>query len=222
MTDYCTNTTIVNGIICIEIKERILQDRRRENDLIERRVVVSIYRIWCHKPLHTIYCFTQFFQLFVIIECRSVQYILCIVIFSDYQAAVVFPFVRITDFLHERVQLGHRFFFGHRAHPVQLLNALAKCNLQVVHQLQHFFFSFRFEVFVYIQLAQLIADVTIDHAHNTLPARSLLFLSAHRFAIKLKAQVFKLLAQVRRHVTDGMEQHILFPGGNRCCRQLFR
>ena len=51
MTDYYTNTTIVERVVSIHVKERRLQNTSWEANLIGSRTIVSIYCLRSHVPL---------------------------------------------------------------------------------------------------------------------------------------------------------------------------
>ena len=55
MTDNHTDSTIVEGIVCLWVEEWILEYSGRETNLVGRRVVVSIHRLRCHVPLVAIH-----------------------------------------------------------------------------------------------------------------------------------------------------------------------
>src|SRR5690606_18679712 len=59
VTDDCAKRTINERIASIIVKKRKLKDSGWENDLIERRVIISVDRWRRHKPLGCIYRFAQ-------------------------------------------------------------------------------------------------------------------------------------------------------------------
>ena len=66
MSDNYTNRSIIEGIIRIHIKERILKYTGRETDLIRRWIVICIYCLRSHIPLVLIDRFTIFADHFVV------------------------------------------------------------------------------------------------------------------------------------------------------------
>ena len=59
MTDYYTDSTIVECVISVHLEERILQDTCREADFVSRRIIISIYSLWSHQPFILINRFSQ-------------------------------------------------------------------------------------------------------------------------------------------------------------------
>ena len=59
MTNHHTNGTIVEGVVCVHIKEWILQNTCREADLVGGRIIVCVDGLWSHEPFVFIYWFAQ-------------------------------------------------------------------------------------------------------------------------------------------------------------------
>ena len=60
MSDYHADSTIIEGIIRLGVKERILENTCREADLIRRRIIIGVHRLGCHQPQILIDQFTRF------------------------------------------------------------------------------------------------------------------------------------------------------------------
>lgn len=52
---HYTDSAIVEGLVCLRIKERILQDTCGETNLVGSGVVIGVYRLGIHEPLIAVY-----------------------------------------------------------------------------------------------------------------------------------------------------------------------
>ena len=68
VTDDCTDSTIVDGIICIHVEKRRMQDCCREHDLIQFGIVISVGRLRRHTPLFAVDGFAELGDISVVLE----------------------------------------------------------------------------------------------------------------------------------------------------------
>ena len=60
MSNHHTDSSIIEGIIGLRVKEWILKNTCRETNLICRRIIISIHRLWGHQPFILINRLTSF------------------------------------------------------------------------------------------------------------------------------------------------------------------
>ena len=153
MTDHYADSTIVESIIGIHIKERILKDTRREANLVGSWIIIGIYRLRSHQPLIFIHRLTGFSYHLCMLPLVGTFYVSPIGIVFNFKRRIIFPFVRVADLYMEGSQFFQCFFFGLITHPGKLFDTFTQRSLQVFHQPYHTFFGCSREIFLYIHLS---------------------------------------------------------------------
>ena len=200
MADYNADCTIVECIVLLHIKKWILQDTGRETDLVCCWVVVCVHGLWCHVPLFAVNGLAPLLvDVLFPSELRHVAAVLGIAECRvNGECAVVIPLVGVANLHGKCVQFLVSSLLCNIAHPFLCVDALAKCNLQVLYKLCHTLLCCRWEILGYIQLADDVAQSTVNCAHRTLPAWLLNLLSAQNSSVESKCLLLKCIAQLVR------------------------
>ena len=177
MSDNHTDSSVIESIIGIHIKKRILKDTGGETNFIGSRIVISIHSLRSHSPLVTIYRLTGLCQFIIEFKLSGTFHICPIRVFFNIQSRIISPLIGVAHFHIERIQLLDGFGFSTVAHPFQVLDAFAQRRLQVLDQLHHTFFGGSGEVFFHIHLSYRFTQHAVHCAHRTFPARLVFFSS---------------------------------------------
>src|SRR5690348_10343056 len=94
MADDSSDTTIVNGIVSILIKERRLKNACRENDFIILRVVICINSRRGHTPFSPVNGFAYFIEFIKIVPTGCIHYILEKAVAAYIKTVIFFPLIR--------------------------------------------------------------------------------------------------------------------------------
>ena len=173
MPYYYTYSTIINSIVSIHIKERRLQNSRREDNFIHHRTIVSIHRLWVHKPFCTIYWFTQLRHGIHELEHLPVADVLHVAVARDAKIRIIAPLVRITNLYRNSIQLFLRLLLRFSAHPWQLCHTLTVRSTKVLNQCKHTLLSLRRKVLCNISLPYYLSQHTLCGSHYTTPTWAL-------------------------------------------------
>ena len=178
VADDHADSTIVERIIGCHIEEGRLQDACREAYLIGCGVVVSVHCLGSHKPLLLIHRLVEMLGYLVLeTPCLACENVLKVAV-TNLQRTVVGPLIGITHLHIEGIQLLTRHFLGLGSHPILHIDALAQSLLQIGHQLLHTLLGCRREVLGHIELSKSFTQEAIDARYSTLPAGTILSLSA--------------------------------------------
>ena len=210
MTDNHTDGTIVKGIISSRIKERGLKDSCREADLVGGRVIVSIHGLRSHIPLIIVHRLTSLLlNLLGSPETVALHHVLKVSLLRiDIQSAHILPLVRIADLHIERTQLVKSSTFGLSAHPSLCLDALAKGNLQVLHQLLHALLGGSGEVTLTVDLTEGLTHLTFHLLGGTFPERIVLLTSTQCLSEEIEVCCCNLLREIAGSTQDYSPLHI--------------
>src|SRR5690554_333066 len=157
MTNYRTNTTVVNSVVGIHVEEWRLQNTRREHNFIRRWAVVSVYCLRRHTPARTIYWLTEVCNIFVVTKVGQTNGIANQVVCRNLQRRVILPFVWVANFRRKVSEFFQRLYFGVVRHPLEFVDRLFHSFKQVINQLTHTRFCFWREVTCYVFLPQYFA-----------------------------------------------------------------
>ena len=158
MSDNRRDATVIHGQVGPRIEKWWLQYAGRENNFIERRIVIGIHCLWRHAPLFPVGGLAQPTYLVLIIKLAHVLGIGEQVISGNFDGRKIAPLVGVGNLGPERLQLLVGLRFGGRTHPVYLLDALRQRRPQVFHQCFHLLLGGFREVAVNIDLAQGFAE----------------------------------------------------------------
>ena len=193
-----TDGTIVECLVCLRVKEGILQDTCREADFVSRRIIIGIDSLWCHVPLVTINRFSCFLLDVPIVApstaCLDILVVTLRRIYSEF--GIVLPLVRIAYLYVKSTQFLVSVGFGRIAHPRLCIDALVKRRLQVLHEFLHDFFRRCGEVSVAIHLSQGLAHGALYLIGCTLPQWEIFFSARHGFAKEIKIGFTNLVCEI--------------------------
>ena len=164
VADDNSDGTIVERVVLIHVKERVLEDTCREADLVCCGVVVCVHGLWCHVPLLAVNRLAPLLiDMLVPTELRHSAAVLGIAKRGVYdKTAVVVPLVGVTDLYSECVQLLVSSLLCLLAHPLLCVDTLAKSHLEVLYKLCHALLCRRGEVLCNIKLADDVAQCTVN------------------------------------------------------------
>ena len=137
VADHRADAAVVHCRVGVHVEERRLQDRRREHDFVELRVVVGVDRLRCHEPLTAVRHRAQARVLVVVVVLAHRHGVAEQVGRRDRHRAVVAPLLGVADLRIEGIELVVGLGLGRRAHPVDLVDVLAQRGTQVGDQLVH-------------------------------------------------------------------------------------
>ena len=114
----------------------------------------------------------------------------------DDEFGVVAPLVGIADLVGDGGELLLGAHLGGGRHPVDLVDVAAHGGLDVVDHLQHFGLAVAGEVLVDVDLAERLAECSVDGAGAALPAGAMLRLAFEDAAVEVEVLVVQGLGQV--------------------------
>ena len=118
VADHRADRAVVHRRIRVDVEERRLQDRGREHDLVEARVVVGVDRLRGHEPFVAVGLLADAGVLVVEVVLAHGKHVGHQVVRHDGDAAVVTPLARVADLGTERIELLVGLGLGRIAHPV--------------------------------------------------------------------------------------------------------
>ena len=181
VADDRADGAVVHGVVGVGVEERRLQDARREDDLVEQRVVVGVHLVGWHRPLAPIDGLVQSADLPRELE-RAQR-----IRFSAKdprlnEPGVVAPLVREAD-LYEKPRAS--------AGPPSVASASTRHPDRAPHRAQQpldhllaALLGLRRERGVDVELRHQFADVRGSGVEHALPARLHLLLAAQRAAVE--------------------------------------
>ena len=139
MADHSYNSAIVDGIICIGVKERRLQNCCREHDLVVSRVVVSIDRLGRHVPFLFVHRFSCLREHVVMLPKCNINAVFDQFVRLDVDARIILPCIRITDLPCKGSQFLFGFLLGCRAHPAEFIDTSVIYRTHIFYHLRDLF-----------------------------------------------------------------------------------
>ena len=119
VADNRADTTIIGRIVSLGIEERRLQNRRREDNHVERGLIVGVHCLRVHQPFVTIHRLAGFGQLItVFIQGCGPHIIHKPGVIAHVKRRVIAPMIRVSDFRGELRQLLQRLGLGRFTQPV--------------------------------------------------------------------------------------------------------
>ena len=169
VADDGNDAAVIYRIVRSGIEERWLQNRCGKYNFIEPRVVIRVHRLRRHAPLFTVNGVTELGDIaFAFRDAHALQ-ITDEIIPGDCDGRIIAPLGGVANLRIHRRQLGLRFFFGGRTHPVKPVDAVTECSDQIRHQFLHARFIFGREMFLDVTLAERLAERAFNQTHATLP-----------------------------------------------------
>ena len=195
MTDNYADSTIVECVVSVHIKERILKDTCREADFVSRRIIISVHCLRSHQPFFLIYWFAKTAVVVVQRPFACTAIVCPIRVFLNIEVRIVFPSIRISHLYVECSQFFLSYQLSAVAHPVLRIDAFAKSSLQVLNQLNHTFFSCSREVLFYIHLSYSFAQHTVYSAYRTFPTWRKFLTTRKYLSVEVETSVYEVVAQ---------------------------
>ena len=204
MTNYHTNSSIVERVVCLSIEERILKDTCREADFVGCWVVVCVYCLWRHHPLVAVNRLTSLWlDRELVPELSALKDIVVVWLLRvDGKSWNILPLVRISNLYIESSELVESGSLGSLAHPVLCLDTFSQTCLKVLHQLLHTSLRLCREILLAIHLAKRLAQNAVYLWCSTLPEWQHLGTSAHCLAIEIEVSAYDLVAKIRCRTAD--------------------
>ena len=162
VADDRPDPAVVPGVVGVGVEERRLEDRRGEDDLVHRRVVVGVDHLRRHEPLVAVHRLAELVEVAALLEEVRRPHVAEQVGRVDLQLGVVAPLVGVADLGPERLELGQGARLGLLAHPVQRGDGLAVGGDEVVHQPLHGGLVLGREVPGDVELADGLAQRALD------------------------------------------------------------
>ena len=212
MTNHHTDSTVVGGIVGIELEERRLQDCCGEANLVGGGVVVGIHGLRSHAPLVLVDGLVDFAEHVVHVELVATHHVGIITVVFDFEAAVVAPLVGVTNLDVDGAQFGMGVNFGAVGHPFGHVDALTEGGDEVLHQGLHAGLCFGGEIFLDIELAKGLAHSSVDNVGDAFPTGPVGFLAAHQLAVEVELGVDKVIAQVGGGSIDFVPSEVSLDG----------
>ena len=180
VTDHDSDSAVVDGVVRVSVEERRLEDRRREADLVRRRVIVGVDCLRRHSPFGLVGRLAEFGHIVGRVPGSGCAEILVVALLRvDVKGRVILPLVRIANLHGEVVQLLVGLGLCGVAHPIKFIDVLAERLLEVLHEIDHLCLRGLREVFGHVHLADSLAEDAVRNLHSPLPARFLLLDAGH-------------------------------------------
>ena len=163
----------VHGVIGLRVEEGRLEDRRGEDDLVERGVVVGVDRLRRHEPFLAVDGFVQAGELALRLEgagrCDDVDECLGA---AEIEAGHVAPLRRVADLGPEGRELGQGLGLGLLPHPRALADGAVVGGEELRDEGVHALLRLGREVAGHPDPAEGFAREGLDESEGALPARA--------------------------------------------------
>src|SRR3989344_951669 len=123
--DDSTNGAVIDTRIKIWPEVGRLEDGGREGDLVCSRIIVGVYCLRIHMPFAAVHRLLKLAHITSLFISRTPQNISEVIIWSNQETSIVLPLVWVTDLAHHHREFLERTLLRSRAHPVELLDAVA-------------------------------------------------------------------------------------------------
>ena len=217
VADHRADRTEVGCVIAVEVEERWPQDRCRERDFVEQRVVVGVDGLRVHEPQFTVHAVLDFLQFSLERGLGDRGDVARQVFRVDLEGAVVDPFARVADLGAEFLELDECSLLGVFTHPVQPGDRGAVCLNQTVDKMVHPFFRCRREVFGHEDLADVLAHAGFDERNAAFPAFALFGGPAEGVGVEGPVFGHDVFIEVRGACAHHVEREQILP----CLKGLF-
>ena len=215
VADDRTDGTVIARVVGRHVKKRRLQDGGRENDLVQRRVVVGVDCLRCHAPFTAINRPPGLGRQALPFEaCRSLH-ITQRITGQDGPPAVITPMVRVANLGGVLAQLVLRQRLGLRRHPRQAGDRRPESRQQILHQQLHARLVLGREVPRHIELAHRLAKGPVQRGDGLLPTRQLGGGPRQRTASEGEMGCAESLGQKRCRLIEQVQLEVQLPVGQR-------
>src|SRR5665213_1800356 len=213
VTDHRADGAVVGGLVALRVEEGRLEDRGREDDLIESGVVVGVDHLGRHEPLVAIDRRTDLRQISLELELRSRTNVGENIIRVDPQCRIVAPPHRVTDLRRERVEFLEGPTTRRLPHPLQIGDALSVRLDEVRDEFIHTRLHFGRVVAFHVDLANRFTHGAFDEGNATLPSRANRFGAGERATVEIEVLVDELRGEERRVSGDDLPRQPVLPDG---------
>ena len=194
VADHRADRAEVLGGVGIGVEERRLQDRGREGDVVDYRVVERVDGLRAGHPLVAVGWLADLAQLVIVFKGGTAAHVLHQVV-GEFQAFVAAPLVWVADLGVELGKLLRGLLFGFLAHPGEVGDAGAVGVDKVLHQLQHLLLGLRREVALDVFAPDVLTDQGFCQCDAALPTVALLGRAGKLLAVELEVCPSDLLAE---------------------------
>ena len=215
MANHRANRAEVLRSISLRVIKRRLQNRSRESDVVDHRVIKRIHRLRGGDPFCTIRRSANLAQLVVMFEGGTGAHISkqLLARFLHVQTLEAAPCVRVADLRIELFKLFQRTLFRLVAHPLQRADAFAVCAHQILNQREHFAFRRRREMLPHILLPDFFPDERLRQRDTALPPVTLLSRPRQVRAVKIEVSLANFFRQHTRTRTQNGPRRPQLPIG---------
>ena len=201
------NAAEVDRIVHGLIKERRLENARREYNFVERPVVISVDRGRRHAPFLAVHGLIDLGDFAAGFELGRAPNIAEEISGQDGNGAVVAPHLGIADLVADGIELDLGLLLRDIAHPIETVNVSSQRLLKFVHHLQHPCLAIRAERRIHIALSKDFAKLIVHQTDASLPARRQ-FLLTGQFLRVLKIGIHKRLGEPIGGRVKHMPRHV--------------
>ena len=210
VANHHTDGTVVAGVVGLGIEEGRLEDTRGEADFVGCGVIIGVDGLRGHEPFVAIDGFVDArFDVVAVAEAAGAHHVLVVrQALVNVEGGIVHPLVGIANLDVEGAEfiVGQAFRFV--AHPFLCIDALAEGSLQVSDELLHALLGRFGEVFLHVHLAHGHTQRAFNSRQGTLPARTVLFGTAHRVVVELKGEGAEIIAEIVGRVVHHLERQV--------------
>src|SRR3989338_1339871 len=221
VADDDTDCAVIDSVVTFVIEEGVLEDSGREDDFIHVWREVGIHHVWRHKPFVMVDRLPELSIVVVHFVTACAHDVANIVSSVNMKSGIHAPRCRVADFTGHFTEFHQSLLFCPVRHPVEILDAGAEGNKEIINKCIHVFLCILREVATDILFAENVGNTCIDCTEHTLPKRLLLFAAAHNLAVEFECCCADC---TRKHACRGVEQsetEVYFPGAKRCfCKKL--
>ena len=177
VTNHQANAAEVDVVVHGLVEKWRLQNTGRENNFVERPVVIRVDRGRSHAPLLAIQRFVDLMDIALSLEFIRARDVADQVVPLDRDRAVIAPHIGIANLVANRIELHFGLLLGFLAHPGKIVDVFRQRFLQRVHHFQHALFAVRSESHVHVSLPQCFAQFAVSQVDAAFPARLHLLLA---------------------------------------------
>ena len=188
MTNHHADGSIIEGIVGLHIEERILKNTSWETNLVGRRVVVGVDRLWRHVPFVPIHRLLPFTiqHIGMCPFCHLLHVLIERLLRIDVHLRIVTPLIRIAHFHIEGIQFLLSCFLRRFTHPFLRINVFTKSNLQILNEFFHTCFVGRWEILLHIHLTYSLTQDAVDSTDTALPTWTRFLGTRHDASLKVE------------------------------------
>ena len=208
VADGAAGVAVVGRVVHLRIVQGRLQHACGEVDVVHLQVVRGIDRRRRHAPLAAVERLADLREPAPRLEQVGARHVAGEVIAPDVHGSVVAPFVRVSDLVHDGVQLFQGLLLGRRAHPLDPVEVVLHRLFDLLRHVQGLLFQLGAEGAAHELLAERFAQLRVDQRYAALPARLQLRHSVKGLAEEIKVFVHECGRQERRARVGGVPAQI--------------